>query len=195
MKKLDLTADYYKKPLNTFLFEQEETEEEEAAEEEAEEEAVEEEAEEEEEDDDPEEGSDEEAEAEGSPDSDSIDSELEALFIDFETESRKNAVDEVSESLSLKMLLEDEGNLSDIDLDHFSSEIARLVKNYENLLDMERIIVSKASSFIASKYGEDAERDLLDKLESQHDVEITVAEKPPETDLRTPVAVGAVTGE
>ncbi len=183
MKKLSLTADYYKKPLATFLFEQEE-EAEEDAEEEPEEDAEEE----------PEEGGSDAEEGEIS-DPDSIDSELEALFIDFETASRKNALEEVSESLSLRILLEDEENVGEIDLDHFTAEIARLVKNYENLLDMEKIIVSKASSFIASKYGEDVERDLLDKLKSQHDIEITVADEPPDSDLGIPVAVGAVSGE
>jgi hypothetical protein len=180
MKKLALTADYYKKSLTTLLFEQDEEAEEEP-EEEAEEEG----------------GEEEEEETEGgeTSDPDSIDSELEALFIDFETASRKNVAEEVVESLSLKMLLEDEGNTEDIDLDHFSAEVARLVKNYENLLDMERIIVSKASSFITDKYGEVTVRDFLDKLESQHDIEITDAKEPPETHLGTPVAVGAISGE
>ena len=192
MKKLVLTADYYKKPLITLLFEQEEEPEEEAEAEEEPEEEAEEEAEAEEE---PEEEAEEEAEVEEEPDSDSIDSELEALFIDFETESRKNAAEEVSESLSLKMLLEVEGDSENIDLNHFSAEVARLVKNYENLLDMERIIVSKASSFIASKYGEDVERDFLDNLESRHDIELSDAEEPPESESGIPVAVGAMSGE
>ena len=91
------------------------------------------------------------------------------------------------------MLLEDEGNSPEIDLDHFSAEVARLVKNYENLLDMEKIIVSKAASFISNKYGEDVERDLLDNLESQHDIEIADVKELPTTDLEVPLAVGATT--
>ena len=194
MKKLSLTADYYKKPLTTLLFEQEEEAEEEP-EEEAEEEPEEEEGEAEGGEEGEAEGADEGGEEEGGevPDPDSIDSELEALFIDFETESRKNASEEVTESLLLKMLLEEEGKPEEIDLDHFSAEVARLVKNYENLLDMESIIVNKASSFIATKYGEDVERELLDKLESQHDIELTDVKEPPESDLEIPLAVGATT--
>ena len=190
MKMLALTLDYYKKPLSTLLFEQdEEAEAEEPAEGEPEEEADEDEA----EADEPAEGEATEGGVEdaGEPsDADSIDSELEALFIDFETEARKKVASESVKSLSLKMLLE-EDNTEAIDLDHFSAEIARLVKNYENLLDMEKIIVSKASSFISDKYSDDVVRDFLDNLESQHDIEIDAAEEPPETNLGTPLAVGA----
>ena len=187
MKKL--TPDYYKKPLSTFLFEQDEDEA--ADEEEPEEEAADEEEAEEEEGEEAEEG--EEEPEEPAPEADSIDADLEALFIDFETEARKNAAEEMSESLSLKMLFEVE-EVEEIDLDVFSAEVARLVKNYENLLDMEQIIVSKANEFIISRYGEDLGRDLLDKLESQHDIEIPDVQIPPETDLEVPLAVGAQPG-
>ena len=54
------------------------------------------------------------------------------------------------------------------------------------------MLVDKASDFIKSRYDDEASRSFLDKLETQHDIEV---EKPAgemlSSDLETPLAVGA----
>ena len=138
----------------------------------------------------------------------SIDADLEALLIDFETQARKTKEIEttsseemaevtVEESLKLSMLIEQDEPQAyeeEIDLERFSAEVARLVKNYTNLLDMEKMLINKAREFVITRYGEEAERELLDHLSLKHDIEISEPSIPRETDLEVPVAVGAGAG-
>ena len=121
--------------------------------------------------------------------SDSIDQELDALFVDFEEEARKSAVvnqtDELGESLSRRLL---ETTADDIDLRDFAGNVARLVKNYQNLIDWESVILNKAESFVNNHYGEDTVKVLFDILEAEYGIAKKIAdEEPPEA----PVAVGA----
>jgi len=117
---------------------------------------------------------------------DNIDADIEAVFIDFEAEARKSSIEDVQESLKLIYEVED-----DIDLDIFAGEVARLVKNYDNLIDMEKLLVDKAKNFIANRYGDQEAIDLEDKLATQHDIEVDASSSALETDLHTPLAIGA----
>jgi hypothetical protein len=132
----------------------------------------------------------------------SIDQDLEALLIDFESQARKSrgieAKEEegiVIESLHLGMLLEQDENKyeEEIDLDRFTAEVARLIKNYTTLLDMEKMLLNKAREFILTRYGEAAEKEMLSQLESSHDIEIVDSTETVQSDLDVPVAVGAGT--
>ena len=132
----------------------------------------------------------------------SIDQDLEALLIDFETQARKSKGIEKSEEegvvierLHLGMLLEqDETNYEEeIDLDRFAAEVARLIKNYTTLLDMEKMLLNKAREFVLTRYGKEAEKELLNQLETNHDIEIVDPEETITSDLDVPVAVGAGT--
>ena len=130
---------------------------------------------------------------------DSIDSELEAVIGKFETDARKTAAIEtndkggVSESRSLKRVyrkLLKEVAASDIDLKKFAADLSRLVNNYDNLLDMESIILNKGYSYIQQKYGEETVKALKDVLEQDFgiDVDRNAIEK---DEPEIPVAVGA----
>ena len=131
-----------------------------------------------------------------------IDDDLEALLVDFETQARKTKklADEelpedeiqVSESFGLRFLLEADYS-AEIDLERFTSEVARLIKNYDTLLDMESLILSKAKSFIMARYGDDAVSDMEDSLADNHGIEVVEPPTPPDSDLEVPVAAGAGT--
>ena len=115
----------------------------------------------------------------------SIDSDIEAVLIDFETSARKSAVSESS----LSMIYENEESL---DVDSFTADVARLVKNYDNLLDIEGMLINKSKAFLSDRYGEEVVGSFIDKLESQHDIEEPASGDPiPDTALSTPLAVGA----
>ncbi len=129
-----------------------------------------------------------------------IDDDLEAILVDFETEARQSKKlekeDTVKESYSLSKILFESNFDEEIDLERFSSEVARLVKNYDTLLDMEDMILSKAKSFIIARYGEEAATEMLNSLADNHDIEIVPTKSVPEEDQEIPVAVGAgPTGE
>ena len=132
----------------------------------------------------------------------SIDQDLEALMIDFETQARKSQEIEedqeegtitVEGGLSLKFLLEQEDTdyEQELDLDRFTAEVARLVKNYTSLLDMEKMLVNKAREFVITRYGKAAEKELLNILADKHDIEVVEPSEPPTSDLETPVAAAA----
>ena len=193
---------YRSNKMSKFLFEQEEEDlfatdepaEDEPAEEEAEEDAETEGGE--------EEGTEEEAEEEISPEDEGkltkvIDDDLEALMVDFETQARQSkkiekestVSDTVAESLGMRFLFESDYAV-EIDLERFTSEIARLIKNYDTLLDMEELILSKAKSFIIARYGDEAANDMEESLVSNHDIEIEAPPGIPDG-AASPVAVGA----
>ena len=120
--------------------------------------------------------------------SDSIDQELDALFVDFEEEARKSAVvNEPEELAEMRMIRLHEGAAEDIDLRSFASNVARLVKNYQNLIDWESVILNKAESFINNHYGEDTARVLFDILDEEYGIAREAKEEIPEA----PIAVGA----
>ena len=124
-----------------------------------------------------------------------IDDDLEAILVDFETEARQSKKIEneaqIEESYSLSRALFESRYEEDIDLERFSSEVARLVKNYDTLLDMEDMILSKAKSFIIARYGEKAATEMLNSLADNHDVELEPSKPAPESSQEVPVAVGA----
>ena len=121
----------------------------------------------------------------------SIDGEIQAVLIDFETSARKSAV---SEQKTVRSLYESEELF---DLDNFTADVARLVKNYDNLIDMEALLVNKTKEFLQDRYGDEVVDQFLDKLEAQHDIEEPAVSSPlPSSGLETPLAVGAgATGE
>jgi len=143
----------------------------------------------------------EEEEVEVSPEeeyalSDSIDQELDALMVDFEEEARKSAavnVGEMQESVS-RLLFEEAS--SDIDLRHFAGNIARFIKNYQNLIDWESVILNKTEAFVNNHYGEETVTALFDILEQEYDIEKEnrrETEEAPEAPI-TPGASGAAAG-
>ena len=128
---------------------------------------------------------------------DSIDSEIEIVLGDFEADARKSAEinlkKDKSQNESLKKVYYRklwESTAEDIDIQNFASNVARLIKNYSNLLDIETIILNKSYTYIQNLYGEDTMKQLKDVLEQEFDLE--VVRNDVEKDLpEAPVAVGA----
>jgi len=125
-----------------------------------------------------------------------IDDELNSVFVDFETDALKSAkwsednkVDIKSESRSrLVRLLFEEDNQPKIDMETFAADVARLIMNYDSLLDMKAIIMKKAQDFILDKHGKEKVDDLLSILELRYDLTLDTSE-----DLIAPIAIGAST--
>jgi hypothetical protein len=141
--------------------------------------------------------------------SDGIDNELEALFIDFEEDAIDSHEAEVNErKYSLKYVLfekkeEEEAAGPDtqksapsMDVEHFAANVARLVKNYDTLLDMKTIILKKALKYLEGKYDRDVVKMFMDVMSRRHDIETrSDSEKNPYDDNQTaPLAVGAFSG-
>ena len=133
---------------------------------------------------------------------DSVDDQIDSLLIKFESESIRedNEERDLNESLhtmSLKWLLreqeafdpaadeqattgsemrdEDEAaeeETPDLDIDIFSSKVARLVMNYQQLLKIETAIVNRAAEFLKGEYDDEHTKRFYAILEEQFDIQI-----------------------
>ena len=85
---------------------------------------------------------------------------------------------------------------NDIDIELFSSDVARLINNYDSLMDMESIIFNKAKEFLMIKYGQDVADAFAEilriKFNLDFDSEISALE---DIEVAAPLAVGASGGE
>ena len=116
----------------------------------------------------------------------SVDDALQGVFVDYEAKARKSAQLQKESRYSLRRYLLES---ADIDIDTFTADVARLVMNYDNLLDMEAIIINKAIQFLTSNYNEEAAEEFLELLDIKHDISIGEEEEVPER-----LAVGASGG-
>ena len=77
-----------------------------------------------------------------------------------------------------------------IDIPTYSNNVARLIQNYDALMDMEMMIFTKAREFLAAKYGEEVAVSFEESLEKDHGITF----EPEEQDA--PVyAVGAMNAQ
>ena len=135
-----------------------------------------------------EEGEEEEAES-VYPLGKAVDDEINALFVDYEEEAIKSAAaikDEVKESLSIVNILYEQDKQNGIDLEIFAKNVARLAKNYDNLLDMEDLILTKALEFIRTYHDDESGDVLEDLLDTRFGLSLG-----DEEDIIAPMAMGA----
>tara|TARA_B100001123_G_scaffold395251_3_gene476685 strand:- start:3638 stop:4321 length:684 start_codon:yes stop_codon:yes gene_type:complete len=130
-----------------------------------------------------------------------VDDELNSVFIDFESDAIKSAdwsnkkedemavdikVRESARRKKLSFLLFEREEAPQIDMETFTADVARLIKNYDSLLDMKAIIMKKAQDFISKKYGKEQVEELLSILELRYDLTLDIHQ-----DEIDPHAVGA----
>ena len=81
---------------------------------------------------------------------------------------------------------------ADLDIELFGNDVARLIQNYQVLMDMESIIFNKAKEFLIIKYGEEVAEAFAEILRVKHgldfDSEIDALE---DIEVAAPLAVGA----
>ena len=123
----------------------------------------------------------------------SVDDELIALFVDFETSAinatKSGDPDEegaISENLRLARLLFEQEEQPRLDVETFAADVARLVKNYDSLLDMKTIIMIKARDYITKNHTKDIADELMDVLDFRYDLSLEEKEE-----NVAPLAIGA----
>lgn len=122
------------------------------------------------------------------PVGDEVDTALKDVMADFE----KRALDSAAAKSKLepaagpkkegrvslaKLLFESDDEVL-IDVGTFASDIARLINNYDTLIDMEGVIYTKAMDFMEKKYGKDYADQLRDTLARDYSIEINVKQDP-----------------
>ena len=102
-----------------------------------------------------------------------LDAELGTFLADFEKDSLTQV-----ESLSLsKALLEQEVRF---DVVKFTDNVARLIDNFTNLVDYEKIIIDKAESFLTNNHDEEVAQIFIDMLADRHDISLDAEGSDPE---------------
>ena len=96
-----------------------------------------------------------EEEVEVSPDEEAslkkpLEAQVDAVLGDFELAAIKSA--QVNENLNIQMLLTEE--VVEFDIDTFASNVARLIDNYDTLLDLESAIYFRALNIIQKNYAD-----------------------------------------
>lgn len=111
-------------------------------------------------------------------------------------EQRAMKTDLATESLrrrSLRFILEAEGaDEPKLDMEIYAAEIARLIKNYTNLVDVKGNVIKRAQDYIREKYPKSGiayTEELLNLLKRHYDISLDRPESPPDA-----YAVGAGTG-
>jgi hypothetical protein len=92
-----------------------------------------------------------------------------------------------------RFLFEAEEEEIALDVATFADDTARLISNYDTLIDMEQAIYTKAVDFVADKYGDEAAEQLRDILSLRYDLEFD-EQNDPEGDEEEFYAVGATGG-
>jgi hypothetical protein len=127
-----------------------------------------------------------------------IDNEINAVMADFESEALQVAQEQNESksrlSLARALLEADESEEIAIDIDNFSQNIARLIGNYQNLIDMEQVIFNKAVDFLTDKYGEESATQLEDILATRYDISVA-NDADPEAEATASYAVGAANAQ
>lgn len=80
-----------------------------------------------------------------------LEAQVDAVLADFEMDALKSAKVNEASGLNLTLLLEEE---IDFDIQNFSSSVARLIDNYETLLDIESAIYYRAIAILEKNYDD-----------------------------------------
>ncbi len=136
------------------------------------------------------------------PADDTIDGEVNNLLADFEAEAIASAEKDAAlkgesyiyKKPMTKLLFEADEPVFDVG--SFASNIARVIDNYQTLLDVEKMIFDKAMSFLTAKYGEQVADEFESILDSDHQISFVTGagtDSSAESDDSVPIAAGAMT--
>jgi len=136
---------------------------------------------------------------------------IDGMLMDFEADALKSAAiystqgEEVADEIATEWWKRSLNNLifeqeaaapgvpqDELDIDQFAEDVARLIQNYDSLMDIESIIYNKAISFLDQKYGPDVAAALEDALVSRHNLDFSSDPRAtaPGEEVFAPLAIG-----
>ncbi len=129
----------------------------------------------------------------------SLDDQLQAIFIDIESDALKSAAIQAEGYSLSRLFLREQEEAPDapaIDIDKFAAETARLIKNFDAFFDIEEQLQAKAMSFLLDKYGEEVADEFAELLTVRHGIKTNEEQRAEREDLdmEQPIAVGASGG-
>ena len=118
-----------------------------------------------------------------------LEGQVDAVLADFEMDALKSA--KVNESSLRFLLTEDEA--VQFDVNNFAENTARLIDNYETLLDIESAIYYRAVAILEKNYGNDIAEAFKDIMHTRHGHDFGDVRPDPVGDA-APLAIGASGG-
>ena len=115
-----------------------------------------------------------------------LEAQVDAVLADFELAALKSA--QVNESLNMQMLLTEE--VVEFDIETFASNVARLIDNYDTLLDIESAIYYRALNIIQKNYGDDFADAFKQIMHDRHRFDFGDVRSDPVADA-APLALGS----
>ena len=123
---------------------------------------------------------------------DSIDSQVDRLFTDYETQAMKDN-EEVGNQSTAESDEEDlNGKEKKLDAENFANSVARLISNYDNLIEFRSTLIKRAESFLRDTYDEDTVDAFLTSMREEHGIDAGVSKQDTISDIVPPPAVGAL---
>lgn len=124
---------------------------------------------------------------------DSLDSQVDKFLIDYEKDAKKLKKESFDLRSATRLMLEadvEEKDADNTELDPavFASSIARLVMNYDSLLDVKNAVVKRAFNFILKEHDLSIARQVLDALSRNYDIEIEKSQFDKDADIVSPPA-------
>ena len=130
----------------------------------------------------------------------SVHQELTSVFDDFaaaamktdmaKSEDFEDPKDDILPESFKRLLLEEEGD--GFDMSHFSSEVARLIKNYTTLMDMEALIYVQAKEYLIKRFNDEGMVQEFDQfIKDRHGLELKSPEDEGENFAAGAVGSGA----
>lgn len=145
---------------------------------------------------------------------DSLDSQIDKYFSDYEAEAKNSKNEGLSfRSLTQRLLSEEDEEenteedtgdetptddsveerltTDDIDIKSFTADVMRLIDNYDSLLEIRNTILRRASNFLGKSYDESTIEMFKEELMETHGVEIGKSEADMEDEFEAPKAGAA----
>lgn len=129
-----------------------------------------------------------EGDEQGKPDveegSDSLDAQVDRYLAEYESMSKTAKAEGLDFRRTVKRLLGEQPaeekeeepavggasqlGLDDIDVEEFANNVARLIENYDNLLEVRSTLVRRAKNFLAKQYSQDVLSSFEELAREQH---------------------------
>lgn len=135
---------------------------------------------------------------------DSIDSQIDRYFSDYESEAKNSKNEGLSlRSITHRLLKEEEEEdtgseaeaekltSEDLDVKSFVASVMRLIDNYDNLLEVNNTILRRAANFLSKSYDESTLENFKEELMESYGVEIGKSKSEKEDEFEAPKAGAA----
>lgn len=131
---------------------------------------------------------------------DSLDKQIDRLFIDYESEAKSTVTEAKDWRMTVRRLVEDaekdDTNGDEIDVESFANSVVRLIDNYDSLLEVRNAILRRAGNFLAKGYGKDIVKEFMNTLRDDHGMVIGKSpEDVADEEFPAPIAGRAGAGE